>query len=101
MPEGNTLDAYLVGLIDSDGFITRTDRRSNYWHVNVSIMDKEVIGWLANIRPAGTVHSQQRTAVTAMPGSRPRLPRMAGLNSWTDGSLQQHGRRAKGGLVPQ
>jgi len=38
--------AYLAGLIDGDGSITRFAPKRGYWNIKIYMMDREVIDWL-------------------------------------------------------
>src|SRR5215212_10297782 len=58
LPEEETELAYLGGLIDGDGCITRRDPKGGYWSLKVYMTDKEVIDWLHSI--GGTVSSELR-----------------------------------------
>ena len=59
LPIEQTELAYLGGLIDGDGCITRRNPIRGYWSVKVSMMDKEIIDWLtANV--GGTESTQQK-----------------------------------------
>jgi hypothetical protein len=46
LPTKETDLAYLAGLIDGDGCITRFNPSRGYWNIKIYMTDKEVIDWL-------------------------------------------------------
>ena len=55
LPDDETVRAYLGGLVDSDGSVTRTDRKTEYWRVKVDMTETEIMDWLVSI--GGTLAS--------------------------------------------
>lgn len=56
LPDEQDERAYLGGLIDGEGSITRSDPKNGRWQIKILMTDKEIIDWLhANI--GGTVSS--------------------------------------------
>lgn len=50
LPDGEAERAYLGGLIDGEGSITRADPKTGGWRIKIYMGDKEIIDWLhANI----------------------------------------------------
>jgi hypothetical protein len=46
LPDREVEKAYLGGLIDGEGSITRSDPKHGRWQIKILMTDKEIIDWL-------------------------------------------------------